>query len=106
MKNEHIKPIEEALEKVQNRFLLTVVAARRWEHLTAGAPAMVPARPGDHPLDTVLEEINADRLQLNDEEFLIEPVGEPEREVSDEPLFTEAFDPDQKSASDILGSDE
>ena len=54
----------------------------------------------------MLEEINADRLHLNEEEFLIEPVGEPEQEVSDEPLFTEAFDPDQKSASDILGSDE
>jgi DNA-directed RNA polymerase subunit K/omega len=101
-KTTHIKPIEAALTKVPNRFLLTVVAARRWESIVAGAPPLVPARPGTHPLDVVLKEIVDERIEVDHDELEIRAVGEPMQEVSDEPIFSEAISADSKGVKDLL----
>ena len=104
-KFDSVKPIEDALEKIPNRFLLTVIASRRWEQLTHGAPPLVPTEPGEHRLSIVLREINEGKITVDEENHTIELHGEPIQETHDEPLFNEAFSADSKSFKDLLGDD-
>jgi DNA-directed RNA polymerase subunit K/omega len=90
------KPIEKALTKIPNRFLLTTVVARRWESLVAGAPALVDTRHGDSEIDSVFEEIIESRVRINEAEKRIELEGQPLVEEHDEPLFSEALPTDAK----------
>jgi DNA-directed RNA polymerase subunit K/omega len=100
----NIKPIEKALKKIENRFLLTVATARRWEQIVQGSPPLATA-PSRHMFDIVLNEIIDDKLEVDDEELTIRPVGQPELEQNDEPLFSEAFDPEARNVRDLLGGD-
>lgn len=89
-----IKPIEDALKKIPNRFLLTTVIARRWENIVAGAPELVDRAAGESTLEVVLKEIIEDRIELDREERMINLVGLPEEEESSETTFSEGFVPD------------
>ncbi|RMG49026.1 MAG: DNA-directed RNA polymerase subunit omega [Acidobacteria bacterium] len=91
------KPIEDALKKIPNRFLLTTVVARRWESLVAGSPPLVEVRPGMSKIDIVLREILEDRVTVDPESKKIVLAGEPEVEEHDEPLFNEPLVPDSES---------
>ena len=102
---ESVKPLEEALRKIPNRFLLTAVVSRRWEQLTTGAPPLVPVEPGEHKLSIVLREINEEKITVDTENRRIELHGEPIRETHDEPLFNEAFAADTRSFKELLGDD-
>jgi len=88
------KPIEDALKKIPNRFLLTTVVARRWESLVAGRPPLVEVRPGMSKIDVVLREILEERVTIDPETKTILLAGEPEVEQHDEPLFNEPLLPD------------
>ena len=100
------KPIEPALDKIPNRFLLTTVVARRWESIVAGLPPLVDAAPGASKLSIALEEILEDRVSVNEDSAEIELHGEPLEEERDETLFSEAFSPDAESVKQILGNEE
>jgi DNA-directed RNA polymerase subunit K/omega len=97
------KPIERALDKIPNRFLLTSVVARRWESIVAGLPPLVDAPPGTSRLAIALREILEDRVSVNHETAEIELHGQPLEEENDETLFSEAFSPDADSVKEILG---
>ncbi len=87
------KPIEKALAKIHNRFLLTTVVARRWENLVAGSPALAEEDESGSKINTVLREIIAERVTVNEEELMIE--------VS-ETLFTEGFVPDANGVKEHI----
>ncbi|MBP7147862.1 MAG: DNA-directed RNA polymerase subunit omega [Acidobacteria bacterium] len=87
------KPIEEALLKIPNRFLLTTIVARRWENLVAGAQPLVETRPGMSKIDAVFEEILEDRIEIDESQRTVQLVGEPQVEENEEPLYSEAFSP-------------
>ncbi len=99
------KPIEKALNKIPNRFLLTTVVARRWESLVAGAPALVDLRSGDSEVDAVFEEIVQGRIRVNEAELRIELEGQPQVEEHDEPLFSEALPTDAKDLKQAVAED-
>lgn len=101
-KSDNLKPIEKALARVNNRFLLTIVAARRWESIVAGAPTLVNSPAGEHKFETVLREIIDEHVTVDTETRMISLAGEPQQEVNEEPLFSEAFAPDAKSVKDLL----
>lgn len=100
-----IKPIEKALEKIPNRFLLTTVVAKRWESLVAGAPALVDPDPDSTKMDIVLQEILEDKIQIDHDERQILLASQPEEEENNETLFSEAFSPDAANVKEIMGSD-
>ncbi|MFN7965532.1 MAG: DNA-directed RNA polymerase subunit omega [Acidobacteriota bacterium] len=93
-----IKPVEKALTKIPNRFLLTTVVARRWENITAGAPPLVETRKGSSRIAAVLEEVVQDRVHVNSESREIVLAGLPEVEVNEEPIYTEPFQPEPEKA--------
>lgn len=99
------KPIEKALEKIPNRFLLTTVLARRWENIIAGAPPLVETRPGQTQVDVVFQEIIQDRVQVIAEEKRIELAGIPRVEENEEALLSEAYVPGEKSGRDLLNKE-
>lgn len=99
------KPIEKALEKIPNRFLLTTVLARRWENLIAGAPPLVETRPGQSKVDVVFHEIIEDRVTVIPDEKRIELTGQPRVEENDEALVSEAFVPGEQNTHDLLKRD-
>lgn len=101
-----LKPIEAALKKVPNRFLLTTVVARRWESLVAGSPPLVDVAPGTSQVDVVFDEILDDRIEVDHETQQILTVGQPEAEESEEALFSEAFSPDADNVKEIVGRTE
>lgn len=92
------KPIEKALTKIPNRFLLTTVVARRWENITAGAPPLVEVRKGSSRIGAVLEEVVQDRVHVDIPTRQITLAGQPEVELNDEPLYTEPFQPEPEKA--------
>ncbi len=96
------KPIEKALAKIHNRFLLTTVVARRWENLVAGSPALAEEDESGSKINTVLREIIAERVTVNEEELMIEVVGAPEEEEVSETLFTEGFVPDANGVKEHI----
>lgn len=102
-KTSTLKPIEKALDRIHNRFLLTIVAARRWESLVAGAPPLVNAPLSEHKFETVLREIIEGHITVDVNTRAIQLEGEPQQEINDEPIFSEAFSPDAKSLKDVLG---
>ena len=97
------KPVEDALKKIENRFLLATVVSRRWESMVAGRPPVVESSPSEPLIDVVLREILEDRIQVNHEERLIEIVGQPAAEESEETLFSEAFSPDAAGVKEMVG---
>lgn len=99
------KPIEKALHKIPNRFLLTTVVAKRWETLVAGAPPLVDTRPGDSEVDTVFREIVKGRIWVNEDEHKIELEGAPLVEEHDEPLFSEALPTDADDLKQAVAED-
>ncbi len=100
------KPIEKALKKIPNRFLLTTVVARRWESIVAGAPELVDRQPNETTLDVVLNEIIDERVYLDEEERLINLVGQPEEEDCGETVFTEGFVPDAAGVKQNLPAED
>lgn len=88
------KRIEEALTKINNRFLLTTVVARRWENIVVGAPALVDTHKGQSKVEVVLEEIVHDRVHVDTVTRQISLSGQPEIEINEEPLFSEALTPE------------
>ena len=100
-----IKPIEKALERIPNRFLLTTVVARRWENLVAGAPALVDAAPGQSDVETVFEEIIHDRIRVDEQALRIELEGSPQVEEHDEPLFSAALPTDAEDLKHAVSED-
>lgn len=86
-----IKPIEKALLKIPNRFLLTTVVAQRWENLVAGAPPLVETPGGASRIETVFKEIVSGHVVFNPEDGTIELHGQPQVEENDEPIFSEAI---------------
>ncbi|MDQ7008173.1 MAG: DNA-directed RNA polymerase subunit omega [Acidobacteriota bacterium] len=98
------KPIEAALKKIPNRFLLTTVVARRWESIVAGSPPLVDYEPGTPPLRVVFKEILEDKIELDHEERLILLSDLPHEEESNETLFSSAFSPDAANVKEIMGS--
>ena len=98
-----IKPVEDALKKVPNRFLLATVVSRRWEGIVAGRPPLVDSSPGEPRIDVVLREILDDCIELDYDERTLNLVGTPEAEESDETFFSEAFKPDAASVQEIVG---
>ncbi len=99
------KPIEKALERISNRFLLTTVVARRWENLVAGAPALVDAEPGQSHVETVFQEIVHDRIRIDEEGRRIELEGTPQVEEHDEPLFSAALPTDAEDLKQAVSDD-
>lgn len=97
------KPIQQALEKIPNRFELTTLIARRWESLVRGFPPLVDVRPGMSRIDVVLAEILADKLTIDRETYTIRLEGEPLVEEHDETLFNSAISPDANALDDLLG---
>lgn len=100
-----IKPIEKALDKVHNRFLLTTVVARRWENLVAGAPALVEVKSGHSKVDTVFDEIVEGRIRIDAENLRIELDGEPRIEAHDEPQFSSALPTDADDLKQAIADD-
>jgi len=101
-----IKPVEDALKKIPNRFLLATVVSRRWEGIVAGRPPLVETTPGEPRIDIVLREILDDCITLDYEERTLTLVGQPEAEETDETFFSEAFKPDAASVQEIVGGTE
>jgi DNA-directed RNA polymerase omega subunit len=97
------KPVEDALKKIENRFLLATVVSRRWESIVAGRPPVVEAGPSEPLIDVVLREILEDRIRVDHDELLIEIVGQPTAEESEETLFSEAFNPDAAGVKEMVG---
>ncbi len=91
------KPIEKALERIPNRFLLTTVVARRWESLVAGAPPLVDTRPGQSQIETVLQEVVEERIKVDEQALRIELEGQPQIEEHDEPLYSAALPTDAEN---------
>lgn len=56
--------LEELLEKVQNRFLLTVSAARRARQLKDGAKRLIDAPDDEVPVIVALDEILEDKINI------------------------------------------
>jgi DNA-directed RNA polymerase, omega subunit len=54
-------PINEILEKVDNRYTLAVFAAKRAREIIGGEPALVKSA-SNKPVTIALEEINQDKL--------------------------------------------
>ncbi len=98
-----MKPIEKALEKIPNTFLLTTVVSRRWESLVAGAPPLVEVKPGMSKIDIALAEILEDKIEVDPETREIRLRGEPETEPTEEVLFTDPVDPEAVSLDDLVG---
>ena len=99
-----MKPIEKALEKIPNTFLLTTVVSRRWESLVAGAPPLVEVKPGMTKIDIVLAEILEDKIEVDEETMEIRLRGEPEVEPTEEVVFSEPVDPEAVSLDDLTGN--
>jgi DNA-directed RNA polymerase omega subunit len=85
------KPVESALQKISNRFLLTTVVARRWENIVAGAPPLIDAHRGDSKVTVVLNEIAQERVLVEANSKQIVLSGELEADVLEEPMFSEAL---------------
>ncbi len=100
-----IKPIEKALDKVPNRFLLTTVVARRWENLVAGAPPLVEPKAGHSRVDTVFDEIVEGRIRVDEGNLRIELEGEPRVETHDEPQFSSALPTDADDLKQAIADD-
>lgn len=100
-----IKPIEKALEKIPNRFLLTTAVARRWENLVAGAPPLVETRPGHSKIDVVFEEIVTGRVRISEADLRIELDGEPRVETQEEPQFSSALPTDAADLKQAIADD-
>ncbi|MDH3286049.1 MAG: DNA-directed RNA polymerase subunit omega [Acidobacteriota bacterium] len=99
-----IKPIEAALEKITNRFLLATVVSRRWESIVLGRPPVVETTPNEPRIDIVLREILEERIVVDHETLQINVIGQPEAEDSEETLFSEAFNPTSASVQEIVGT--
>jgi DNA-directed RNA polymerase subunit omega len=54
---------EELLKKIENRFLLSIVAARRARQIKDGAVPLVDKAEGDNDLAVALLEINEGKIQ-------------------------------------------
>ena len=100
-----IKPIEKALEQVNNRFLLTTVVARRWENIVAGAPPLVEKAPGQSQIDLVFREVIEGKVKPNSETMRIEVEGMPQVEENDEPLFSSALPTEAGPLGEAMGAE-
>ncbi|MBU0581088.1 MAG: DNA-directed RNA polymerase subunit omega [Candidatus Margulisbacteria bacterium] len=56
--------LEELLEKVQNRFLLVVAAARRARQIKDGAVKLIDAPEDESPVIVALDEILEDKINI------------------------------------------
>ncbi len=56
--------LEELLDKVRNRFLLTVAAARRARQLKEGAKRLIDADENEVPVIVALDEILEDKIRI------------------------------------------
>lgn len=99
------KPIEKALDRIPNRFLLTTVVARRWENLVAGAPPLVEPGSGHSLVQTVFQEIIHDRIKVDEQNLRIDLEGTPQVEEHDEPLFSAALPTDPENMKQAVAED-
>jgi DNA-directed RNA polymerase subunit omega len=61
--------LEELLDKVKNRFLLTVAAARRARQIRDGAKVLIDAPEGEPPVIVALDEILEDKIRIEVGEY-------------------------------------
>jgi DNA-directed RNA polymerase subunit omega len=61
--------LEELLDKVRNRFLLTVAAARRARQIRDGAKVLIDAPDGEPPVIVALDEILEDKIRIEVGEY-------------------------------------
>lgn len=99
------KPLEKALHRIPNRFLLTTAVARRWENLVAGAPAVVETTTGQSPIQVVFQEIVEGHIRIDDETRRIEVEGQPQVEEREEPLFSGALPTDAENLKQAVADD-
>ncbi len=99
------KPIDKALEKIPNRFLLTTVIARRWENLVAGAPPLVDSAPAHSPIDVGFREVIEGKLRVDEDGRRILLEGQPQVEEHDEPLFSAALPTGPKDLKQAVSED-
>lgn len=99
------KPIDKALKKIPNRFLLTTVVARRWENLVAGAPPLVDTVAGDSPINVSFREVVEGKIKVDIENHRILLEGQPQVEEQDEPLFSAALPTGAKDLKQAVAED-
>jgi DNA-directed RNA polymerase subunit K/omega len=98
------KPIEKALTKIPNRFLLTTVVARRWENLVAGAPPLVD-NYGLSLIETAFDEVVRERIRIDEVNLRIELEGTPQVEEHNEPLYSAALPTDAEDLKNAVAED-